>query len=379
MTAAADTARAKPSRHHLAALDGLRGVAILFVLMHGFDVIQAVSGPTRAVDHLLDMGWIGVQLFFVLSGFLITGILLDTRESPDYYRSFFVRRVLRIFPLYYGVLFVAFAIVPFLFAVPDGYGQHQIWLWTYLANYVAPFGRGEPAFPHFWSLCVEEQFYLAWPLVVRLGGIRGVTLVSAVVVVVAALCRLYLRHHFGEPIGHEAAYMFTPCRADALAIGAFAAVAVRTPWLLDKLRAFGPTKLLAAGIGVLLVGVIAGGSARIGASMQLFGYPIIACGFALLLLACLRADRWPAQLLSFAPLRRCGIYSYGMYVFYAPLHLFVGLPLLAQLQHAPTLAEAIGYEIAAIAATFALGAISHHLYEQRFLALKPRLAPVGAV
>jgi peptidoglycan/LPS O-acetylase OafA/YrhL len=377
MTIAVDTARPKPSRHHLAALDGLRGLAILLVLLHGFDVVLAASGPERAVDHLLDVGWSGVQLFFVLSGFLITGILLDTRESPDYYRSFFVRRVLRIFPLYYGVLFVAFAIVPLLAAVPLGYGQHQIWLWTYLSNYVAPFGRSESSFPHFWSLCVEEQFYLAWPLLVRLGGIRGVTLVSAVVVVVAALSRLYLRHHFGEPIGHEAAYMFTPCRADALAIGAFAAVAVRTPWLLEKLRAIGPTKLVAAGIGVLLIGLFVGGG-RVAAPMQLVGYPIIACGFALLLLACLRGDAWPARLLSFAPLRRCGIYSYGMYVFYAPLHLFVGLPLLGRLQQAPTFVEAIGYEIAAIAATFALGAISYHFYEQHFLALKSRLAPVGA-
>src|SRR5437899_11892805 len=93
-----------PSSARLPALDGVRGIAIVLVLLHQFNRVAATDGASRWVGHLLDFGWVGVQLFFVLSGFLITGILLDTRESPGYFRAFFARRVLRIFPLYFGAL-----------------------------------------------------------------------------------------------------------------------------------------------------------------------------------------------------------------------------------------------------------------------------------
>ncbi|HEY0233393.1 MAG TPA: hypothetical protein VGC55_19250, partial [Dokdonella sp.] len=117
---------------------------------------------------------------------------------------------------------------------------------------------------------------------------------------------------------------------------------------------------------------------RIGAGMQTLGYSLIALAFAAVLLGALAREAPPARWLSWAPLRRCGLYSYGMYVFYAPLHLFVGVPLMNRLGRAPTLTEAIVYEIAAGAATFAVAALSYHAYERRFLALKPRLAPMPA-
>jgi peptidoglycan/LPS O-acetylase OafA/YrhL len=365
----------KPSRHHVAALDGLRGVAIVLVLLHQFD-------PTRAAtisELLLGVGWIGVQLFFVLSGFLITGILLDTRSSPVYYRSFFVRRVLRIFPLYYGVLFVAFVIIPQLLPVPDGYGRHQAWLWAYLANFAMPFGRGETAFPHFWSLCVEEQFYLIWPFLVRWAGLRGTAILSLIVIAVAIGSRVLVRHLLpGEP-GLEAAYVFTPCRADALAIGALAAIAIRVEGTAALLRRLRPEWILAPGLAVLCAGLLTGHLARSGPAMEIYGYTAIALGFALMLLASLQPRTWYAELLSFAPLRRCGTYSYGMYVFHAPLQIYIGLPLLAHLWHGnPTLPEALAYEVSAIAVTFVIGFASYRLYERRFLALKAQLAPVGA-
>src|SRR5207237_10353034 len=109
------------------------------------------GGRTRAglpLDPAESLGWVGVQLFFVLSGFLITGILLDSRKSDNYYRAFLGRRVLRIFPLYYGTLAVAFLVLPLFTShhpPPDG----QIWLWTYTSNWAAPAGHGNPEFPHF--------------------------------------------------------------------------------------------------------------------------------------------------------------------------------------------------------------------------------------
>ena len=363
------------SRHHLAALDGLRGVAILLVLLHGFDVLKDAHGLVHLVDMALDAGWIGVQLFFVLSGFLITGILLDTRAQPGYYRSFFVRRVLRIFPLYYGVLTVAFVVLP-LCGLGGQDGRHQFWLWTYLANYAAPFGLGERVFPHFWSLCVEEQFYLAWPLVVRLAGRRGVVAVAGVLVVAAIATRMLLRAHLGEPVGHEAAYMFTPSRMDALAIGAAIAALLREPRCAAAIDALGGGAFAIAGLAVIAAGLAGGHLQRVGAAMQAYGYTVVALGFGLLLIASLRVDAVPARWLASAPLRRCGTYSYAMYVFYAPLHLLVGLPLLARFGHDGGPVVAAVYGGLAIAITFALAALSYHLYERRFLALKPRLAPL---
>jgi peptidoglycan/LPS O-acetylase OafA/YrhL len=361
------------SRRHLAALDGLRGVAILLVLLHGFDVIVSPAGIGHVLDTVFDLGWIGVQLFFVLSGFLITGILLDTRQASGYYKSFFVRRVLRIFPLYYGVLFVAFVLLPLL--VPVEGGEHQFWLWIYLANFVAPFGLGVPAFPHFWSLCVEEQFYLLWPFLVRHAGRRGVLALSTLLVFIAIGSRLYVRHRLGEPIGHGAAYMFTPCRMDALAIGALVAALLRGERSAGWIARRKPETFAVGGVLLLLAGAALGHLQRTGAMMQTFGYTLIALGFALVLMGALNRRSLPGRLLAWTPLCRCGTYSYGMYVFYAPLHLFVGLPLLTKLGAAPTLMEALAYEAAAIATTFGLAAISWHLYERRFLALKARLAP----
>jgi peptidoglycan/LPS O-acetylase OafA/YrhL len=365
----------KPSQQHIAALDGLRGIAIVLVLLHQFDPSPAAT----IAELLLGVGWIGVQLFFVLSGFLITGILLDTRASPVYYRSFFVRRVLRIFPLYYGVLFLAFVVVPLLLPVPDGYGNHQAWLWAYVANFAMPFGKGEAAFPHFWSLCVEEQFYLVWPFLVRRAGLRGTAIMSLVIVAVAIGSRVLVRHLLpGEP-GLEAAYVFTPCRADALALGALAAIAIRSGGIARRLRQVGSNWILAPGLIALCIGLLAGHFARSGADMEIYGYTAIALGFALMLLASLQPGTWYARLLSVAPLRRCGTYSYGMYVFHAPLQIYLGLPLLAHMRLAdPTLPEALAYEASAIAVTFLIGFASYHLYEHYFLRLKARFAPVGA-
>src|SRR5437868_4964541 len=164
-------------RGQMPALDGLRGIAIVLVLMHQFDLITS----PHAIDVAFDAGWIGVQLFFVLSGFLITGGLLDTRDQHGYFRGFFVRRVLRIFPLYYA------ALVATLIA-----GNTSIWLWTYLSNF-----RPHPALPHFWSLAVEEQFYLVWPFVVWLAGRRGVIAVGGVMVIAAIVARVVIRAKVG--------------------------------------------------------------------------------------------------------------------------------------------------------------------------------------
>jgi peptidoglycan/LPS O-acetylase OafA/YrhL len=373
------------SRRHMPALDALRGVAVLLVLAHNFNLVVVTGHLSAGFDAVMNIGWVGVQLFFVLSGFLITGILLDTARANNYYRAFFARRTLRIFPLYYAVLAFGFVVLPLLTKVPPGHGSHQGWLWAYLTNWVEPFGRGEPAFPHFWSLGVEEQFYLLWPVVVHRMSARGVVRLSGALLVVVPVVRVLCRSAWGT----EAAYTFTICRIDALAIGAMLAAALRDPvwgatltqWVartVAKVR--WPRLLLLAAFAVLVV--VTRGLPRAGVLSQSFGYSalaVVCVGWIVV-----EVFTWstqnnaktsaPARGVLARGLRSIGKYSYAIYVFHAPLHLFVGLPLVVRLSHghAPPLALAIGYAVAAMAATFLMAVVSFRVLEQPFLRLKDR-------
>ncbi|HEX6051682.1 MAG TPA: acyltransferase, partial [Gemmatimonadaceae bacterium] len=162
---------------HVPALDGVRGLAVALVLVcHVAWDFSSPSYMERGLIEVARAGWIGVDLFFVLSGFLITGILLDTRGGPKYFRHFYVRRTLRIFPLYYAILVGVFVITPLVAATRDrrwftDIVDQQGWFWTYTSNvFLAVTGRWEQTgiLGHFWSLAVEEQFYLIWPAVVLL-------------------------------------------------------------------------------------------------------------------------------------------------------------------------------------------------------------------
>lgn len=157
---------------HFAALDGLRGCAVLaVVLLHATSSLQhpaTIAGG--AIKKLFSCGWIGVDLFFVLSGFLITGILVDAKGRPRYFRTFYWRRSLRILPLYYGLLVVLFVIAPAVAgpawragALPS---SGQAWYWLHLQNFVSLRNETAGYLGNLWSLAIEEQFYLVWaPLI----------------------------------------------------------------------------------------------------------------------------------------------------------------------------------------------------------------------
>src|SRR5579863_7477782 len=135
---------ASPLPAHLPSLDGLRGIAIALVVVHNMGTLYEYppGAGGAALGILISRGWVGVQLFFVLSGFLITGILLDTQSAHNVLSVFFARRTLRIWPLHYAVLIVVFVVLPALGPLPPTLAHdqaHQIWLWTYLSNWVGPF------------------------------------------------------------------------------------------------------------------------------------------------------------------------------------------------------------------------------------------------
>lgn len=377
---------------HLPALDGLRGIAILLVMVHMFTLLEPHPGLVAYVYYKFNyVGWTGVQLFFVLSGFLITGILLDSRASENYYRSFFARRALRIFPLYFAVLTVAFVLVPMFGTVPPAIARdqpNQLWLWTYMENWAGILGFGSRAFPHFWSLAVEEQFYLLWPfLIYRLSPEKCLRFCLALAVASLAI-RCWL---VWGGASHEVIYPNSFCRMDALGLGAAAAAAFRIPvwreWLIARRNI-----LLRAAFILTLVGiVVTRGFWHMTTVGQTVGYSLLSVIFVMLLSTAVahdqadarrepnagaRSSRW-ARLLRWPPLRTLGKYSYGMYVFHKPLHDFAGVPLVQALglPVAQSVAVDLAYVLVMVLVTLAMAALSYHLFEIHFLGMKRFFVP----
>lgn len=367
---------------HLPVLDGVRGLAILMVL-----VLHFVGNmiPTNWIEHAIvgvtNYGSYGVDLFFILSGFLITGILFDARNEPHYFCNFYMRRVLRIFPLYYGVLALVFIVAPliplFQGKTLDYLIDRQAWAWLYGVNvYIAI--QGEWAFSyleHLWSLCVEEHFYFFWPLVVLLLARwpRTLIAVSLGIALGAMLARVT-----GSLMGLSwwTTYVLTPFRLDGLALGAFLAVLIRYPGGLERLVRALPRVAIAACVLVAVTFVWTRLVSRHGMELVL---PVRAALFQILL-ACLLvwalvAPHWSATSRFFRArwLMFLGTYSYGLYVY----HHFISYYLTSNRTELP-LAEWLGSHGAAIALQATLGAaaslaiayVSYEYFEKRFLALK---------
>ena len=356
---------------HIPQLDGLRGLAVLLVLI-------SHSGYLEALPHarMLKHGRFGVDLFFVLSGFLITGILVDSKSSEHYFRNFYARRALRIWPLYYLILFVALIAVP-LFAPAMRATAARNWpAFVFYVQNIAfiqsdnnyPFALGAT-----WSLAVEEQFYLTWPVLVFLLRKRTLAVVSASLVVVSLSLRLVGYFH-GAPIGFI--HFFTLSRLDAIALGSLAAIWLRSPnctlvrWriLAYQFLGLGVAGMVLARILMPKNGSVVGYTFMAFAFTGLLGLSLICNPQSSLLGRCLSA-RW---------LRYIGRISYGLYLLHGPIFL-VWLHFMDSrgfLPYNEVVRNSLAFTGQFLSATLA-ASISWWLFEEPILRLKERF-PSGS-
>ncbi len=381
---------------HLPALDGLRGVAILLVLVFHQNLLGKAGyngSEVQIFNQLTGLGWCGVTLFFVLSGFLITRILYRERQLPGYFGRFYFRRAVRIFPLYYGLLFVVLVVLPFLPSslIPperlDRFAAGQvssIWYWLHLSN-LAMAARGDwghGILDVAWSLSIEEQFYLLWPLAVRHAERRELMRLALLLMGLAFGIRCALTIGGVSPIS---IYLLTPCQFGAIAAGAYLALDLESPGRMSWLqrRAGAVWKLSAAVLAGLFLWR---GTGNMDPWNQTVGFSLLAVHFtALTSLARAVPSRISGRqrllqgLLLSPVLRAFGRYSYAIYLFHLPVrgiirdfvygpqdfHLLLGSPLPGQMV----------FYLLTTAATFGAAFVSWHLFEVHFLKLKRFAVP----
>lgn len=365
------------SARRVVELDGLRGFAILFVLIwHYIGLLLRVTWPELLpLKFSLIIFRSGVDLFFVLSGFLIAGILLDNRGSPHYFRTFYARRFLRIFPIYYltVLVFAGFKIAGATGYLFDG----EVPLWSYLTltqNYpmVHHQSYGANWLAVTWSLAVEEQFYLLFPLLVRWAS--PTVLVRCFVAGVIGAPLLRVASFYGGGADEFAPYMWLPCRCDALFIGALIAFALRREGAVAWLRAHGRMLVgvfwgLLVGVGVLAAVLHRG----IGFHSAIWGHTVLAWFYgAALLLVVLHAGEPGLAGLRRRWLVGLGEISYGVYLWHGIVLQAVFLLFASRVKLQD--AHDLGLVGLALIVTWALCTASYRWMEKRAIRLGHTLA-----
>ncbi len=339
----AEEVASRDRRPYYPQLDGVRAIAAVMVMAFHFS-------QTFVPMRLLMLGQTGVDLFFVLSGFLISTILLKAQHARwEEVRNFYVRRSLRIFPLYFGYLVGASLL---------GAGVSW-WFWVYLQNFPMALNYPLRGPNHFWSLAVEEQFYLVWPFLVLFLPRRWLAGAMWGAIAFSTLLRILVVHTQVSP------FYLTFTRLDGLAAGGLLALYLHRGQLSRARRYFLPG---AAASALLLVGGAWASHGQGVAWVQVTKFTAATGMYACLVGWLLTHDGWIVNgLLASPPMRAIGRVSYGLYVYHPAIIGVIALHL-------------AGFSLASRLAAFALlsygvAVVSFYGIEKRFTDLKQRLAP----
>jgi peptidoglycan/LPS O-acetylase OafA/YrhL len=344
-------------------LDGLRALAIIPVLF-------AHSIPIEYSRFLVlaEYGWVGVDLFFVLSGFLITGILLDSKGEAGYFRNFYARRVLRIWPVYFALLFVVLKVIPHFRPETHDLAGFSSWYYVLFLQNLFPLPQFVPVLAPTWSLGVEEQFYLVWPLLISLLPRRVFPVVITIALIASPFLRMATVHLTGDWLY---VYVATYCRADGLLIGAALAHWIRS-------ESFSEAKLLRVGRWAVALAVVPiawifsrGIAARGQQSVLVYTLLAIAFGGFIALALSPAATAW-SRFLRLSALQYIGKISYGIYLVHKlAFVVYEKSPLYSALSVAgsPRLNLAIAF-VAEVSFAILIASLSWYLFETPILKLK---------
>jgi len=357
---------------YMPAIDGLRAFAVLaVVLLHfRYGVAREALWDSLHLNKLAGSGFAGVDLFFVISGFLITGILLDSKGAPGYFRNFYIRRALRIWPLYYAIVVFVLFVYPRL--DPRGGLWHPTAHWYWYAFYLQNFkykALGSRLIAVTWSLAVEEQFYITWPFVVLLLSRRDLQRFLISLLVAAPIFRWIFYNYWGPT--HIAFNLLTFCRMDGIVAGSLLALWLRSTELpIGRLRNIAGVLLLIGAAGAAPLLVTRG-------ERSIFVYSFLALAFSgLLCLAAVESiiPRPFRALLNNSWLRYVGRISYGIYLLHSIVHqalIFLVAKFRLPLQRGSAPQDAL-YFLVELGLVVAIASASWWLFEQPILQIKRR-------
>jgi peptidoglycan/LPS O-acetylase OafA/YrhL len=364
------------SSTHIPELDGVRGIAILMVVVyHAFLFVP--NPPTGWSATLASFGLTGVDLFFTLSGFLITGILLKAKGRSGYFRDFYAKRALRIWPLYYLLLFASYGLVPRLLSLHSHRPPSDVLEGRSLAVYVLLLQNlwyrdafGPILLASTWSLAVEEHFYVVWPWLVSAFSRKNLVFILAAVLALSPLARLWagLRGLNGHAI-----YYMTCFRLDGLSLGALLALYCESAFF-----SLNRTKRMA--IGALAIGtppslwLLLGHSQAFG-PLQNSMVALASAGTVALAVWCCRADSLLGVPLRARWLRYVGKVSYCLYLIHQPFYCYALNGGLARRFFGVGHGGAVCAMIFGFLASLGIAGLSWSLFESRILKLKGRLEP----
>jgi peptidoglycan/LPS O-acetylase OafA/YrhL len=336
-------------------LDGIRGIAALMVMFFHFFQMPKIYNSFVAMRKIAMFGQTGVSLFFVLSGFLITRILLNTKDSPNFFYNFYVRRALRIFPLYYLFLVIYYFVLPLLFKGTVPAFSMQVYHWVYLQNFAMTFNWKFDGPAHFWSLAVEEHFYFFWPFLVFFLNNKKIAIASSSIIIMAFIVRLLLVNH------HYEVYYFTFCRIDELAVGALLAILeTRNKLVKENANKFLLLFTLII-IPTIIIWVFYTGSGN--QVLQVFKFILLSFSYFSIIgfVVSIDENHPIKRLLKGKPLLYSGKISYGLYV-YHPICFWI----LSRFVDIPN----VIFLILAFGSAYLVATISYYTIELKFLKLK---------